>query len=549
MRHGAARILATVGMAVALSVATLTGVAGATTPKPPAADPGVFPGYAKTLAKYAAQPVDWAECYDDGSNPLYECADITVPMDWHHPELGSIGIDITRARATGPHRRGILLTNPGGPGALGYWVPEYFQAVEPDLNAVYDIIAMDPRGTWVTTLDCAAPDALDPANTVDLQDLRPKTVSLVVKTVSDYAKQCGQYPLTKYITTDQTARDLDLVRALLGASKASYVGYSAGTWLGTWYATLFPSRVDRFVIDGNVDTVVSWDVGGLSQPGAFQHSFEAGLIPWLAANDATYHLGATPRAVKRTYDRRRAALGVHPLTLPDGSPLTSEFYDTGISGALYATSLYPEIAEAMAAVEHWATATPDEQDLAASWFTPLFATDPESNVFAATICQDTKNFTVAQQFATGIPLQLKYPLVGQGWYANFCAFWKVPPTGSPVTGKGLPPMLMLQNDQDPATPLSGALHAHAANPTSRLVLVKHQIDHTIYGSGDECVETIANAYLISGVFPNRDRTCPGLPLPEVAADASALRAQSAAPAAMSPDAWRRRHPDTPHPSR
>ena len=65
----------------------------------------MFPGYAKTLATYAAQPVDWAQCYDDGSNPLYECADIEVPMDWHHPERGSIGIDITRARATGPHRR------------------------------------------------------------------------------------------------------------------------------------------------------------------------------------------------------------------------------------------------------------------------------------------------------------------------------------------------------------------------------------------------------------------------------------------------------------
>ncbi len=549
MKHGAGRVLATIGIAVALSVATLTGTAGATAPKPAPADPGVFPGYAKTLAKYAAQPVDWAPCYDDGSNPLLDCAVIDVPMDWHHPELGSIGIDITRARATGTHRRGILLTNPGGPGEWGYWLPEYFQQAEPDVNAVYDIIGMDPRGTWITTLDCAAPDALDAANTVDLQDLRPKTVSLVVKTVSDYAKQCGAYPLTKYITTDQTARDLDLIRALLGANKTSYVGYSAGTWLGTWYATLFPSRVDRFVIDANVDTSVSWDVGGLQQPGAFQHSWEAALIPWLAANDATYHLGATPAAVKRTYNKRRAALNAHPLTLPDGSPLRAEYYDTGISGALYDTGAYPEIGEAMAAVEHWATATPDEQDLAASWFTPLFATDANSNVFASVICQDTKTFTVAQQFAYGIPLQLKYPLVGQGWYANFCAFWKVPPTGSPITGKHLPPILMLQNDQDPATPLSGALAAHRSNPTSRMVLVKDQPDHTIYGEGDECVETITNAYLIAGVFPNRDRTCAGLPLPEVESDANALRAQSATSSGMSPDAWRRLHPDTPRASR
>jgi pimeloyl-ACP methyl ester carboxylesterase len=498
--------------------------------------PGSFPGYQATLARYAAQPVDWWQC-----DPSFECADITLPRDWHHPENGDIQTDITRVRATGTHRRGILLTNPGGPGDFGYWVPAYLASVEPDLNAVYDIIGMDPRGTWDTTLDCVDPAIFQPAFAVDNRDLRPPAITQTLGIVRQYGHTCTKDPLTRYVNTDQTARDLDLVRALLGEKKMSYVGYSAGTYLGAWFATLFPDRVDRMVFDGNVDYTRPWHDTFGKQPQAFQRVFDRVFVPWLAANNSTYHLGATGAAVKHTYESRRAALVAHPVTLPDGTALTANQVDSGLSGGLLDTAFYPSIGSALAALEHLGTASPDELDLIASWFPPL-EWSANANVNEATVCNDTPTPAFTQIFVQGIQDTLHYPLAAGGGWANACNFWSLAPNGSPVTGRGLPNLLMLQDDGDPATPISGAAAAHAATPGSVMVTVKHQDDHTIYGEGDPCVEQIANTWLIGGRLPAHDTTCAGIPLPSVSTGGIAARVGTlATTASQSMYTWMRTH--------
>ena len=49
------------------------------------------------------------------------------------------------------------------------------------------------------------------------------------------------------------ARDLDLLRAVLGDTKLNYLGYSYGTFLGATYAELFPTKTGRLVLDGAID--------------------------------------------------------------------------------------------------------------------------------------------------------------------------------------------------------------------------------------------------------------------------------------------------------
>ncbi|MDP1323878.1 alpha/beta fold hydrolase, partial [Klebsiella pneumoniae] len=66
------------------------------------------------------------------------------------------------------------------------------------------------------------------------------------------AQACASHPLTPYITTEQTARDLEFVRRQLGELQFNYLGNAYGTWLGAWYGGLFPAHVGRMVLDSNI---------------------------------------------------------------------------------------------------------------------------------------------------------------------------------------------------------------------------------------------------------------------------------------------------------
>ena len=483
-------------------------------------DPGATPAYRATLAKYAAQAIDWQPCYDDGSFPEYECAYLTAPLDWGRPSRGDIDLFITRVQATGT-RHGIVLTNPGGPGQAGYWVPLYIEDFEPEVAEHYDVLGMDPRGTFAsTTIECGGTDNLTKLDALDGLDRSAAQTARFLGRSKAEADDCARDPITAYVNTDQTARDLDLLRATLGEPKTSYLGWSAGTWLGAWYATLFPSRVDRFLLDANMDFTRPAYQTFRAQPAAFQRRLEQDFFPWAAKYHSLYHLGRTAHAVERTYEKRRAALARNPLMLTDGTALTGALYDYGTVGPLYAASLFPDLGAALSTIERYGHADDTAREQVASVFGYLGA-DQSEHTFWATVCNDTS--TSHDQVRSDWAKFIKYPLTGATWLNNPCPFWRLPAIGSPVTGKGIPPVLMLQNDGDPATPYSAGQAAHVRTPGSVLVSVKNEGDHTIYGTGNECVELVADRWLVDGRLPRKDVTCQGLPLPDPTA-LSAFRA-------------------------
>ncbi len=154
---------------------------------------------------------------------------------------------------------------------------------------------------------------------------------------------------------------MDLVRSILGESKISYLGLSAGTWLGAAYAFEFPHRVDRFVLDGVVDFTTYWEDVFLRQPRAFQRRFEVDFLPWIARYSDRYQYGATAAAANAMYEARRAALGLHPLDMGNGIVLTPALYDVVIQSGLRDASSFPTVAAMLAAVEHWQIASVAEQ--------------------------------------------------------------------------------------------------------------------------------------------------------------------------------------------
>ena len=60
-------------------------------------------------------------------------------------------------------------------------------------------------------------------------------------------------PLLEHVSTVEVARDLDVMRQLVGDKKLNYFGASYGTYIGATYAGLFPKKVGRMVLDGAVD--------------------------------------------------------------------------------------------------------------------------------------------------------------------------------------------------------------------------------------------------------------------------------------------------------
>ncbi len=116
------------------------------------------------------------------------------------------------------------------------------------------------------------------------------------------ARQCatsrtaGSLP---YMTTANTARDMDRIREALGERKISYLGASYGTYLGAVYTTLFPQRSDRFVLDSSLGP------GGYDYTAQrrFGHGLEERFPDFakFAAANPQYGLGSTPKQIRATF--------------------------------------------------------------------------------------------------------------------------------------------------------------------------------------------------------------------------------------------------------
>src|SRR5690606_22974784 len=208
---------------------------------------------------YYSQVPEWTRCEAD-----FECTTVTVPLDYANPGAGDIELAVVRHRATGGAPVGSLLTNPGGPGAGGVdFVIESLQyAVGAPVQESFDVIGFDPRGvgdsTAVACYDAAEMDAY-------LFDIpaEPRGSAGWVRELDEasraFAEACDANSggILPFITTENSARDMDVLRAVLGDTTLNYLGFSYGTFLGATYAKLFPERVGRLVLDGAIDPSVS----------------------------------------------------------------------------------------------------------------------------------------------------------------------------------------------------------------------------------------------------------------------------------------------------
>jgi pimeloyl-ACP methyl ester carboxylesterase len=299
------------------------------------------PGYA---AGGPSAPM-WGACPPGGPrDPRQRCATLQVPLDYRDPHGRSIDIVISRISTARPQlRRGILLSNPSGPGAQGIDFPSTLAAyAPPEVLDRYDLIGFDPRGVgYSTPVTCGLP----PDGAYDPYPAPDGSIAGNIGAARTVADACAAHSagLLPHLTTANTARDMDRIRAALGEPTLSYYGVSYGTYLGEVYTTLFPQRSDRIVLDSAVDPRrVGYDQWRVWGPGTAIRFPD--FTGWAAARDATYHLGATAQQVYRTYFRLAADLDRDPLTTPQGLVITGNFFRAYTRSALYFDLLFPDLA-------------------------------------------------------------------------------------------------------------------------------------------------------------------------------------------------------------
>ncbi|WP_424640912.1 alpha/beta fold hydrolase [Embleya sp. AB8] len=438
---------------------------------------------------------DWREY------PVTYCADVRAPLDWYDRSKGTITVRVTRVPSTGgPARRGVLLVNPGGPGSDGSQSATRTAKSQPELQHAYDLIGFAPRGVAPSTrVDCAVDwSRYDPV--ADTRDRSPGNTARQLEDARLVGRACAGAAFAPYATSDQTARDMDLIRAVLGERRTNYLGFSYGTWLGAWYAAGFRNRVDRFVLDSNMNWLATpEDVYVDAWARGFQRRFDVQFLPWLARHDDRYGFGATPEAAYAAYEELRAAVAEQER---------GTAFDAAQATVLYNSGDWPRWAEQLRTMRADPSRAPA---LLAPPRVPVGK--PDSGAHWALRCGDARwSQDPAYWVERGDRLGARFPVAGSLATEQPCAFYPFATAhaAAPNAAK-LPRMLMVQNQLDPATPADGALAA-AAESRQPMIFVRDAGDHIAYNSGNACVDARVNDYLVRGGRPTTV-ICEGLPLP------------------------------------
>ncbi|MHC3473618.1 alpha/beta hydrolase [Streptomyces sp. 7R007] len=459
-----------------------------------------------------AQHLDWGHCKATGDSPApgndWRCATLKVPLDWSKPDGETIGLALIRAQADGGRRIGSLLFNFGGPGGSGVSTLPSYAATVSKLRERYDLVSWDPRGVGASEgVRCRSDKAIDAAEDIDATPDTPAEEKAYLQDAADFGKGCQKAAgkLLAHVSTTDTARDMDLMRQVLGDTKMHYFGISYGTELGGVYAHLFPKNVGRLILDAVVDPSADAVGHAENQTRGFQR----------ALNDYLKSTGQDPKQGSQKIANLLKRIDANPLpTSSPGRRLTQTLAVTGIVLPLYSKEGWPTLTSALDAAEQGDGSELlqladgyNERDASGHYGT----TTHSQRVIS---CLDDKERPTAAETKKLLPTFEKIsPVFGDflGWdTAGWCHDWPVAGQYETpeVSAPGAAPILVVGNTGDPATPYEGARKmADELGKGVGVELTWKGEGHGAYGSGSDCVDATVNAYLLDGTVPKDGKVC------------------------------------------
>ncbi|WP_245733326.1 alpha/beta hydrolase [Lentzea jiangxiensis] len=472
----------------------------------------------------AAPPIAWGACpalaQGVSRDPRLVCGTVEVPLDYRDPGGAKIEVAVSKLPAAQSRdRRGVLLLNPGGPALSGLDTPGVVApTLPPSVLAAYDLIGFDPRGVGHSTPQSCGLD--DPS----LAGLFPYpaadgSIAANVKHARAHAGRCATNAGEKlrHFTTANTARDMDRIRAALGEEKISYWGQSYGTYLGTVYASLFPERADRVVLEGNVDPTKVWAKAKDNWGKAMSERFpDAARVA--AAQHAALGLGGTVDEVTRRYLELADRLDRTPALVPGTSnALTGSMLRTVTYSLLLHNETLPVLVQFWKAAVGLADGKLTEADgqvlrqvFTAPQPTPGVPADNQATMFLALTCGDARWSDDVDEYARRTAEdRAAWPLTA-GMPANIwaCAFWPKP-VEEPVrvTDRGSRNTLILQNRRDNATPWEDGLGLHEVLGGRAAFVGADNGGHYVYNQGSRCVDEATVTFLTTGQLPDEKVDC------------------------------------------
>lgn len=464
------------------------------------------------LSRYYGQRLAWEPC---GAT---ECTTLDVPLDYDQPDGETIGIHVVRRPAEDQDDRvGSLLVNPGGPGAAGSTIATNASSYlgEPLLRYL-DVVGFDPRGTGESDpVDCLDDADLDSYLAADPEPDTPAEVHDYVREFRALGRGCARLSgdLASHISTDESARDMDVLRAALGDQVTAYLGFSYGTELGATYATLFPGRVSRFVLDGAVDPTLDTRQAALTQAKGFETALRAYVANCLDVTDSCFLGDSVDAGLQRIRDLLDQ-VETQPLDTSSGRPLTLGLAITGIITPLYDRSTWILLSQALrSALDGDGSSL---LTLADAYSQRQSDGTYESNLleaFSAISCLDDPTGLKPAEVPAAVPeFEQASPTFGESfaWALIGCRRWPpargLPHDGVTVDGAGAPPIVVIGTTRDPATPLEEAV-ALASQLASGVLVTRDGDGHTAYNSGNDCIDGAVESFLIEGVVPKDGLGC------------------------------------------
>lgn len=449
------------------------------------------------LDRYRAQQLRWTSC----ARKL-ACASVLAPLDYADPDGPALTLALAKRSTSAENRAGTLFVNPGGPGGSGRGYAAGFNSSGLDR---FDVVGWDPRGVGGSTpVQCFGSADLDRYLAVDVSPDDPAEEQALKAETYAFGASClaRSGALLEHISTETTARDLDLLRGLVGDERLNYYGASYGTQIGATYAQLFPDRVGHLVLDGAVNISGS----SVSQVQGFERALDH-FATWAAA-EKDHPLGSSQTQV---LDRIRGlldGLDASPLRVGDRE-ISQQQGVQAVLDPLYGRDDWPVLLRALADA-----VAGNGKDLlaladAGNYRNSNGAYGQINYAFPAIRCLDSRAASVANAERSAKRQAAKAPLLGPlAGLDLVCPLWPVAPAPKlpKLTAPGAAPIVVVGTTGDPATPYENAV-GMARQLSSGVLVTLDGEGHTAYGQSS-CIRGVVDAYLVGDRVPADGLRCP-----------------------------------------
>jgi pimeloyl-ACP methyl ester carboxylesterase len=478
-------------------------------------------GRAVISAPRPGSPIQWGPCQaapsdDSRIPPDAECGMLSVPVDYATPDGDVAQIAMIRFRATG-EKIASLIINPGGPGESGVQAAASMVGTLPQsVRERFDLVGFDPRGVANSTpaVWCNSDADNDRLRADPQVDYSPAGVAHIEKETKDFVQRCVDKMGKEFLVNVGTAsvvKDLDAMRAALGDDKLTYVGYSYGTRIGSSYAESYPQNVRAMILDGAVDPNADPIEADIRQAAAFQQAFNDYAAD--CATDPSCPLGTDPAKAVDVYRSMVDPLVEKPAKTKDPRGLSYSDAIVGTILPLYSPNLWRHLTEALTELKD---GTGDTMLTLADLYMGRDAEGHYNNstdVRVAVNCMDQPEVTDRAKVVDADRRAREVaPFMSYGEFTGHaplgtCAFWPVPPTGTPheIKVSGLPPILVVSTTNDPATPYQAGVDL--ARQLGGTLVTFEGTQHTVVFQGNTCIDDIAARYLVDVTVPPPDTRC------------------------------------------